>query len=163
MSSELLVTNFPALAPDSMPSMFFQQWGTVISCRFTDGEVLVKFEAPNSAQRALKDLQGLLLQGISVFQGFPPLEATIPENNNRILLFVGQLHSFSENRVRYLFSPFGTVVSVVEIPRRTDNVVNTKILKHCAFVEMSQRQDGVRAMEKLHNSDQFGFGCISVR
>lgn len=163
MPSELLVTNFPTLPVDRMPSMFFQQWGTVTSCRFTDGEVLVKFEKLDSAQRALADLQGLQGRGISVFEGSSPLEASIPQYNDRIILFVGQLQSFCETCLRELFAPFGTVTSVSEIPRRTNNISNAKILKHCAFVEMSQRPEGLRALEALHNSDPYGVGCISVR
>ena len=114
------------------------------------------------ARRAFEDIRSFEELGISHFDNLPPLHVSYSNAAEVTTLFVGQLGKVDLHAVRVAFEKFGEVEAVIPIPRRLDNVVNPRNLKHSVFVQMRKRSDAVRAMDHLHEQD-FGLGPVMVR
>uniref|UniRef100_A0A7S1TBF4 Polyadenylate-binding protein n=1 Tax=Compsopogon caeruleus TaxID=31354 RepID=A0A7S1TBF4_9RHOD len=142
----------------------FSLFGNIMSCKVqTDesgnslGYGFVHFETPEAAEMAMQKVNGMLLAGKKVYVG-PFLsrkerEATGQVNKTFTNIYVKDMPDSvcSEEKLRELFEPFGTITSLY-IPIETES--DSK--KGFAFINFADPDSASRAVDQMHDYEVEG-------
>ena len=131
----------------------FQQYGPILSCKVktengnSKGFGFVHFEKESSAIEAIKNINGLELEGkiVEVCEFVPNFKRT-PGVLVYTNVYVKNIHSsVTEKQVEELFAKFGEITSLVVM--KGDNI-DTKF----GFVNFKNTEDAQKAINSLHDS-----------
>ncbi|EDQ86448.1 uncharacterized protein MONBRDRAFT_38453 [Monosiga brevicollis MX1] len=108
------------------------------------GFAIVHYDDPQLAQRALDELEGVVVNGKNIrLERYQTGAQLKEESRKRTVYLAGLPHEVTDKQLIDLLSPFGSVISVKLYPKDKDR-------NPVAFVTMEDEQAVLRAVEKLN-------------
>ena len=156
VTGNVFVKNLPANYKSKELYDLFAPYGKIFSCKVKydsrgecKGYGYVQFEAKESAEKALADINGKDIKGSKVevcpFKAREARSSSITMYNNLFVKCIPK--KYTNEDLHTLFAKFGEIVSAVVIKERPDSPEN----KGFGFVCYKKNEDAKLAEEKLNN------------